>query len=451
MNSLEESTPKKKIYLHIGHGKTGTSSIQSVLAKAEADLKAANVSYPYDPSFANAKKGLISSGNIDVQKNKKDWLERVIMQATQNQSAHKTFIFSSEIIFWHMDPFFSGFDKYKNEWDFEIVLCVRDPFDTLSSTYQQFVKQSGYTISFEQFLEQHDFKEQHAIRAVTLLKQFAELQIKTNLFNYTAIGRNICSRVLEAMNIHAVASKHISEVKTVNRSLNAAELQLALLLNSAFGRAAGARVSNALVNELPELHSTTLTYSPESVTNIKKNMQPFVDELNLRLPKAEHLILNPSACHDIESRCSLLNSAQTNVACAELLNYFKEVQTNPEGPAARQLLCNSNGLMPVAYLVLFFLLGSAGHSRIPLDRQTLAIIVEESRVASCHSGLCYRFDQNQLLGYFDYFSAGDFDLLQQHVLISQKLNALTHVGLRPSEILDLFAVVHRVKLRVAVD
>ena len=411
---------------------------------------AANVFYPPDPSCADAKKGLITSGNIDVQTNKKDWFERVVVEATKKQPDCKTYIFSSEVVFWYMDPFFSGFEKYKDQLDFEIVLCVRDPFGMLVSMYQQFIKLGGYTIGFDQFLEQHDFMELHAIHSVALLRRFAELQIKVNLLNYTAIGRNICSRVLEVMNVDDVASGYTCEGGTVNRSLDAAELQLVLLVTSTFGRAAGTKVSCALVNQLPELRAGTLAYHPEVVAKIKKKMQPFVDELNLCLSKDEQLSLEPSVCQSDVPQLHLLNGDQVAVACTELLNHFKEVLTDPKGPAERQLICNSDGLTPLTCLVLFFLLDSATHSGIPIDKKTLAIIAEECQVSSCRSGLCESFDHNQFIGYFDYFATGDPALSSQYILISQKLNALAHAGLSPSSVLDFFAVVHRVKLRVAI-
>jgi hypothetical protein len=123
---------------------------------------------------------------------------------------------------------------------------------------------------------------------------------------------------------------------------------------------------------------------------------------------------------------------------------------SPETNAAIEplLRLNSDELAPVAYLLLF-LLGNSRDSSIFVAKNTLAIVFEECRANSCSSVLCDSFNHNQLLGYFDYFSKADPSSLPQYIPISQKLNALTHAGLTPAEILDLFAIVHRVKLRVA--
>jgi hypothetical protein len=129
---------------------------------------------------------------------------------------------------------------------------------------------------------------------------------------------------------------------------------------------------------------------------------------------------------------------------------------------ARHLLCpesnaginsflrlNSDDLAPVVYLVLF-LLGNSIDSAMFSGVSTLAAVVQECQLAPISSGDCGGLGHNQLLGYFDYFSKADPASLPQYIPISQKLNALTHAGLTPAEILDLFAIVHRVKLRVAV-
>jgi hypothetical protein len=446
---LEKSSHKKKIFLHIGHGKTGTSSIQSVLAKAQADLEAANILYPFDASFEDAKKGFISSGNIPPE-SIINWFEYCMMQVMQRQPNYNAYIFSSENLFWHMDQFFSEVENYREHFDFEIILSVRNPFDMLCSAYQQAVKRNGAAISFDEFLVEQDFLEFHAVQAVTILERLEALQVKVNLLNYTAIGRNIGSRILAALNINNLADCHMAENVTVNRSLDAAELQLLLLINFAFGAEAGAKVSDNLVNRLPSLSPAKLNFIEDSIVLIKSKMQPIVDQLNTRLPKSEQLNLHPSlcaaahvACHDDVNRSHFLASDQAAIAYDVLVNYFKEVL----GSAS----LNPEESMPVASLILFLFLGNASHSRLPINRQTYDVIIDECQVATCLSGLCESFDHNQLLGYLYYFSAGESAFLPQHLLISQQLNALSHAGLSPMEILDLFAVVHRVKLRVAVD
>ena len=65
VRSIERSAVKKtKLFLHIGHGKTGTSAIQSALAIASEDLAKRGVNYPIQQSLRNRASRLeITSGN----------------------------------------------------------------------------------------------------------------------------------------------------------------------------------------------------------------------------------------------------------------------------------------------------------------------------------------------------------------------------------------------------
>ena len=55
---------KTKVFLHIGHGKTGTSAVQSSLAIASDDLFSYGINYPIHPSLRDRLAQLeITSGN----------------------------------------------------------------------------------------------------------------------------------------------------------------------------------------------------------------------------------------------------------------------------------------------------------------------------------------------------------------------------------------------------
>ena len=52
---------KKKIFIHIGHGKTATTYLQSCLALNRDKLLGFGIDYPEFSSFEKAKRGEISS------------------------------------------------------------------------------------------------------------------------------------------------------------------------------------------------------------------------------------------------------------------------------------------------------------------------------------------------------------------------------------------------------
>ena len=65
VREIEGSAVKKtKLFLHIGHGKTGTSAIQSALAIASEDLAKRGINYPIQQSLRDRASRLeITSGN----------------------------------------------------------------------------------------------------------------------------------------------------------------------------------------------------------------------------------------------------------------------------------------------------------------------------------------------------------------------------------------------------
>ena len=95
-----------------------------------------------------------------------------------------------------------------------------------------------------------------------------------------------------------MAACYIAKNEIVNRSLDAAEFQLMLLINSVYGAEAGGKVSDALVNELPSLPAMTFYFPKQFVARIKQKMQPLVDKINRRLPEDERLSLQPKPCCD---------------------------------------------------------------------------------------------------------------------------------------------------------
>lgn len=60
-------TSKRLIYLHIGHGKTGTSAFQSYLAIAKNQIAPEGYYYHAHPSLSKARKLGVTSGNLTTQ------------------------------------------------------------------------------------------------------------------------------------------------------------------------------------------------------------------------------------------------------------------------------------------------------------------------------------------------------------------------------------------------
>ena len=86
---------KTKLFLHIGHGKTGTSAIQSSLAIASNDLAGQGISYPIQQSLRDRASRLeIPSGNWEPKSEAS--LSDELLEITKNNGENSKIILSSE-------------------------------------------------------------------------------------------------------------------------------------------------------------------------------------------------------------------------------------------------------------------------------------------------------------------------------------------------------------------
>jgi len=156
---------KKTIYLHIGPGKSGTSAIQSFLAKNDENLKKHGYLYPELDNIEDSKNGVVTGGNgatlarslLDEQhpfslrdKNAKvsilNKFEKILSENT-----HYNLIISSEL-FSMLDV---GSIKNLNEilvkypFDVKFIFYLRRHDEIVESDYAQQVKKHGYFKSLD--------------------------------------------------------------------------------------------------------------------------------------------------------------------------------------------------------------------------------------------------------------------------------------------------------------
>lgn len=325
---------KKEIYLHIGHGKTGTSHLQSVLARSHEKLKLEKVLYPYHPNFRNASKRRISIGNLPVvakaSGESPQWLEEQVVRIARNNPQHNTYIFSSEFLFWHMQSFFEAAPKYEREFAFHVILCVRNPLELLASAYQQSVKRHGYSHSFESYLSECSYQCEHTLRASLIVEELEKCRIDYTLFNYSSSGYNVAREIVSAMGIEGATKEDLSLDYVVNRSLDASELQLVAFVNSLFGKTAGSAVSDSLVNQHPNVKSSRPSCSIEAVKRLNENVQPSIEALNRYLNADAKLACGsiPTSTH--HEGILTLSQYQAKTASDALLEYLQEKTGGPE-------------------------------------------------------------------------------------------------------------------------
>ena len=177
---------KKKIYLHIGHGKTGTTALQCFLAQNYENLINNDILYhnPNSIEFKNALENKINSGNLNPNGN---WIENELFPIIKSNSNFKICLFSNENLFHNLTPLFKVLrsSKYLELYEFEIILVVRNPSEMLISEYNQNVKREGAYYSLDDFLEKKKYICTHTMIASKIIKKFENLNCKYHILNYS--------------------------------------------------------------------------------------------------------------------------------------------------------------------------------------------------------------------------------------------------------------------------
>jgi hypothetical protein len=277
---------RRRIILHIGYGKTGSSAIQSALARNHALLKTAGILYPEHAASEQARRGEITSGNVDPE----NWFEGQVIPIAREQEGYGTILFSNENLFHRFDEFLEKHRAYADAFDFEIILFVREPFEKLISAYQQSVKRRGFAGDISEFAE-HDTD---TIRAAEIARALEADGVPFRLFNYSALRREAPKALFEHLGVwELVRSGAHAEVGTVNRSLAAAELAFLRYVNQVFGVEFGSVIADALVHRLPDLASDAVPIDAETAKRVYQANAPAVAKLNALLPASDRLTLEP--------------------------------------------------------------------------------------------------------------------------------------------------------------
>ncbi len=291
----------KQIYLHIGHGKTGTSAFQALMAQSQKLLLSAGILYKEHPSFSNAIRSRISSGNIDPS-DTNDWFDTQVLATVRNNQNYDKYVFSCENAFHYMDSVYAALDNSKDNFNLHVILAVRNPGDMLSSEYHQLVKRDGLFISYEAFLERTSYRCKHAFRALEIIEQLESKEISFSLLNFSNLGYAITRRISEIIGIDTLVDTHRFTTMRVNRSMSVSELQALVLVNRLYGKFAGTKLSDALVNSLPDIVSDPLLPSASSSKKIADEMKPIIHAINRRLPLSSPLVVTS----DVEIESNLI-------------------------------------------------------------------------------------------------------------------------------------------------
>lgn len=271
------------IYLHIGHGKTGSSYLQSALALSVSDLRDRGVLYPIAEDLAErAGMGHISGGNL---RGAPGALTKVIEE--QKPGPDQRLLISAESFFMYLVRHGAEFAAEYNEIcpgvPLKVLCFLRDPVDHAVSVYQQRVKRGGYTGTLADSLDKYEIPG----RTVAVLQALRDMGAEITVLNYSRHRDDLLPVMERWLDLPADALTRPA-VGQVNRSMTNAELEFQRLMNTHMGTAAGRFVSDPLCNQLPDIKS-------ERPPLDEPSLAAFLDRMATEIAAPEYQDLVPEA------------------------------------------------------------------------------------------------------------------------------------------------------------
>jgi len=270
----------KVLYLHIGHGKTGSSFIQSSLAGSRKALSERGIYYPEVPGMNSAARGSISSGNGSLL-----FGEALFNQVLAGSSPTDSLLFSSEHIFekFNEDQFNSNIQeichRYKIE-RVEILLFIRNPIEHAASIFQQSIKRGGMVHSISECFETYDGPQ----KVANLLNHKIEFgpEVKITVKNYSYLTNDILEHFSGWLGLPK-AILNLPQIPLINRSLTFGELEFQRHVNGVLG-VSGHLVSDRLCSRLPNIKADKIFPDKADQVKMYDRLSPEIDMVNSKIP-----------------------------------------------------------------------------------------------------------------------------------------------------------------------
>lgn len=238
----------KKLILHIGFPKTGSSALQSFLSASVAQLEHAGVHYPHPEPQSYIEKGLCSGnvvqllyalGYVDRARGRVKFEEDFsrlfdhMVDSARNSTMPCT-LFSGEVFSQFPAQHVALLAEKTRELEVSVIAFVRDPFDYVCSSWKQRVKRSGECSSFSQDVETRS--REGSIEMLDGFRNFERHFKDFRLINYDRKKRDVIAAFLETGGIalHREQSAAQKSDRIFNKSLSASQANLVTQINREF-------------------------------------------------------------------------------------------------------------------------------------------------------------------------------------------------------------------------
>lgn len=271
----------RTLFLHIGHGKTGSTWIQSSLRLSRAALAARGIDYPPEPGGETDDPARITSGNGLVTS------EAALSARLAGLDPGRSALFSNEALMHDLHdgagPEFLGPVARRHGFDrVALLLFVRDPLGHAASRWGQWVKDRGLVAPIEEHFAAFDVPE----RAARLLDRLeAAAGVEVTVRNYSRCRDRLPPETAAWLEVPEAALTPPPGAR-VNRSLTRAETALQRALNRELGPCPRL-LAYPLIERPPELEADDLRPSAEVQAATWERLRPAVEGVDARLPEAQ--------------------------------------------------------------------------------------------------------------------------------------------------------------------
>ena len=254
---------RKTIYLHVGHGKTGSSYMQSCFANSIKELNSFGISYPIeDDVLERARKGYTTEGNfppISLQEGHSTDLFKALIEKA-NKPNIKSVLVSNEGVFQSilLHRFLHRIVELFPDHTIKTLMFIRDPFEHIVSAYQELLK-----AAIVEDIADLIMKTSIPSNVKLFLRICDELNIECSVVNFSRNRANIREITSEWLGLKKDSLKAGPRL-SVNRSLTRSEIQVQKEFNKVFGSYARRFVADPLTSELPTI-KPSYPYIPSEV------------------------------------------------------------------------------------------------------------------------------------------------------------------------------------------
>lgn len=289
----------KRLILHIGAAKTGTSLIQMHLAQQSSELlEAHDFHYPLVGNAQLSAQGKVTAGNgaplakwlneaTPYSFDEQSWDPRTLFETNHTES---NMVLSSEFLMGFNEEKLIEFETLAKSYGYELELVayLRSISGHALSSYAQHIKRAHYKHSFPFFIRK-TYKNVFwpLVKKLERVKSIASVR----LFNYenyrSSLAEHFFGTVLDLENYPAFESI------VINRSLSAIEIDVLMQLNRATmnipkGKVLTTKVSDYLVENFPTEQALNLI-DAKDIQLLERRHQDNVNKINALLPSEEHI------------------------------------------------------------------------------------------------------------------------------------------------------------------